>query len=660
MNKAQHIWSGKHIFYYTLFVFALVLILLAPRSAVNVDEQLHYPHAKKVVNWYFSGGQDQSCLDTPHTNLKYYGQSVDNLTALINRIFHVKEEYLTRHYTGAFFFWLLLLVSGLLTYRITMSWRAAVICVLSLVFMPRLSGQAFGNLKDIPFAVGYISGLAGMILFLQELPRPRWRTTVWLGLAIAFTISVRAGGYVLLAYFGPGLLVYLGFFFAERKKLIASGKQSARLVMQVIVVGLIAWFGGILFWPFALQNIFIHPLESLGMMEHYQVSIRQIFEGRMLWSTEMPWHYLPRWIIISTPLIVLTGMLLFLLFFFQRLAGKSRTSLLFLKAVILFAIAFPVFYVIAIGSNLYSGVRQMLFIFPPMALLSASAIDEMIRKAEKKHKITANLLLVALLLLLALPLPHQIKTFPADYIYFNVLTGGNKNAWSRYEYDYYFHGVKKPVEELIELAGSEKITVAMNSNLSHYFDRHPNITWQYTRFQERSSANWDYAVFGINYLHPAVLKNNRWKPEGIIKTYYHKGNPVAVLLKRKDKNDFYGISEIKNGNLQKGIQLLEQTIRQDTNNVWLYVHLAGAKLDTGDAEGFQRVLDEGKKIQSGYEPLLLLEASRYFEEKNYTASQNKLETLLKINSRYLPARKLLDEVKKKMPQNSTKQKRKKK
>jgi tetratricopeptide (TPR) repeat protein len=146
-----------------------------------------------------------------------------------------------------------------------------------------------------------------------------------------------------------------------------------------------------------------------------------------------------------------------------------------------------------------------------------------------------------------------------------------------------------------------------------------------------------------------VLKNNRWKPEGMIKTYYHKGNPVAVLLKRKDKNDFYGISEIKNGNLQKGITLLEQAVRQDTNNVWLHVHLAKATLDLGDEEGFQRALDEGKKIHPCYEPLLLLEASRFFKEGNYSASENKLDTLLRINPRYLPARQLLDEVKKKMP-----------
>jgi hypothetical protein len=649
MNRTGQIGNEKKIFSLTLLIVALVLVLLAPKAAVNVDEQLHYPHAKKVINWYSTGGKDQSCLDTPHTNLKYYGQSADNLTALFNRIFKVKHEFLTRHYTGALFFWLLLLFTGILSQRLTGSWLISVFCVLSLVFMPRLSGQAFGNLKDIPFAAGYIAGLAGIVQFLKELPHPRWKTTLFLGLAIAFTVSIRAGGYILLAYFGPALLLYLGFNSAYLKQIISSKIIWKRLLLQVITIFLLGWFAGILFWPYALQNVIEHPLESLRMMEHYQVSIRQVFEGRMLWSTELPWYYLLKWIFISTPLFVMTGFFLFLWFFFRKIKlRKQVTPQICFEGFILFAIAFPVFYVIAIGSNLYSGVRQMLFIFPPMALLAVWGVYQWIRTAEKRNRKTACGLLVLFFLILVWPVKHQATTFPVDYVYFNALAGGNKKAWGNYEYDYYFHAVKEPVDRLTEMAGSDEITVAMNCNLSNYFDHHPNIEYQYTRILERSSYDWDYAIFGINYLHPHLMKNSSWKPEGTIKTFYHKGNPVAVLIKRKDKNDFYGISEIKNGNLHLGIQLMEQAMKTDTNNVWLLVNLAKAKLAAGDVSGFDFYMEKGKRIHPFYEPLLLLEASRFFEEKDYRASLDKLNALLKINSRYLPARELLEEVKKKL------------
>ena len=98
MNKIINILTAKNVFIASLIFAAIILVFLAPKAAVNVDEQLHYPHAKTVVNWYFTGGEDTSCMETPVTNLKYYGQSVDNFTALVNRIFKIENEFLTRHF----------------------------------------------------------------------------------------------------------------------------------------------------------------------------------------------------------------------------------------------------------------------------------------------------------------------------------------------------------------------------------------------------------------------------------------------------------------------------------------------------------------------------------------------------------------------------------
>ena len=77
--------TARQIFLLVWFAAGIGLVVIAPRAAVNVDEQLHYPHAKKVIQWYLTAGRDTSCLETPVTNLKYYGQSADNLTARMTR-----------------------------------------------------------------------------------------------------------------------------------------------------------------------------------------------------------------------------------------------------------------------------------------------------------------------------------------------------------------------------------------------------------------------------------------------------------------------------------------------------------------------------------------------------------------------------------------------
>lgn len=645
MNNAINILTARNAFVASLFIAAVLLAFLAPKAAVNVDEQLHYPHAKKVVNWYFTGGADKSCLETPVTNLKYYGQSVDNFTALLNRIFQIENEFLTRHFTGAFFFWLLLLFSGLVGYQVSGSFWVSALTVVSMLAMPRLFGQAFGNLKDIPFATGYVAGIYMIIKFLKEMPTPKWNTAFWLAMAIAFTSSVRIGGLVLFGYLG---LALIGFFISKPfllKQIFSTKSSVVRLLGHGISILLIGYFAGLLFWPFALQNVFLHPYESLQVMEQYKVSIRQVFEGDWLWSTQLPWYYLPKWLLISTPEFLFLGFGIFLLLFFKKIVQQNGKQL-FYELFLLFTLFFPLVYVMVIDANLYSGVRQMIFVLPVLAIFSSIGFTDIFNQIKSK---TGKIVFSGFcFFLIFLPVKHQATTFPADYIYFNSVSGGNKKAWSNFEYDYYFHGIKKPAEYLIELVGNEKVTVALNCNLSNYLDRSPNIQVKYTRYPERSSVDWDYGLFGVNYIHPALLKNGNWKSAEIIETFYHKGNPIAVLLKRKDKLDFAGIIKSEAGELDESNILLEKALQSDVNNVWLILQLAKNALKQNDFESFNRYLQQGREINPQYEPFYMAEAQYFFDQGRYSEAKNVMNGLIKINSRYGAAAPLLKAINEKL------------
>jgi tetratricopeptide (TPR) repeat protein len=641
MNRFNNILTARNSFIASLVFAAILLVFLAPKAAVNVDEQLHYPHAKKVVNWYFTGGEDISCLETPVTNLKYYGQSVDNITALINRVFNIENEFLTRHYTGALFFLMLLVFAGLIGFQISGSFWVSAVTVISMLAMPHLFGQAFGNLKDIPFAVGYLAGIFMIVKFIKELPKPKWTTAILLGLAIAFTCSVRIGGLILFGYFGLAVLTYLVLKPFLLKQIFSTKLGLVRLLGQSSAILIIGYFAGLLLWPFALQNIFQHPLESLRVMEHYKVSIRQIFEGQWLWSTQLPWYYLPKWLLISTPETIFFGFGVFLILFFRKLI-KQDSKQLFHELFLLFTLFFPIIYVIVIDANLYSGVRQMLFVLPVLAIISSFGLVGIIKILSfKSIEIAVVFFYFALMIL---PVKHQFSTFPADYIYFNMISGGNKKAWSNYEYDYYFHGIKKPAEYLIELVGTNKITVASNCNLSNYFENSPNISYEYTRYLERSSIDWDYGLFGVNYIHPELLKNGKWQSTEIIKTFFHSGNPVVVLLKRKDKMDYEGIMKSELGELYEAQLLLDKAIESDSNNVWLFLQMAKNSLKQNDFESFNRYLQKGREIYPQYEPLYLLEAQFLFNKEDYRKAKVVLFELLKKNPRYNAAAPLLKAV----------------
>jgi tetratricopeptide (TPR) repeat protein len=645
MNKVTNILTGKKVFIASLIFAAILLAFLAPKAAVNVDEQLHYPHAKQVINWYFTGGVDASCLDTPVTNLKYYGQSVDNFTALINRGFNIENEFITRHFTGAFFFWLLLLFAGLIGFQISGSFWISALSVISILAIPHLFGQAFGNLKDIPFTTGYLATIFMIIRFINELPKPKWNTTIFLALAIAFTCSVRIGGLILFGYFGLALAAYIILKPFLLKQIFSTKLCLVRLLGQSIAILLIGYFAGLLFWPFALQNVLQHPFESLQIMEHYKVSIRQIFEGKWLWSTQLPWYYLSKWLLISTPEFLFFGFGIFLTLFFSKITIRDNKQL-FYELFVLFTLFFPVIYVIIIKANLYSGVRQMLFVMPVLAIFSSMGIIGFYNYFRVKPIKVATI--VFFFLLMILPVKHQVSTFPVDYVYFNSISGGDKNAWSNYEYDYYFHGIKKSSEYLIKLAGNNKITVASNCNLSNYFDKHKNIHYEYSRYLERSSVDWDYGLFGLNYIHPELLKNGKWQSTEIMKTFYHDGNPIVVLLKRKDKLDFQGISKSELGDFEEARILLEKAIESDPNNVWLFLQMAENSFKQNEFESFNRYLQKGREIYPFYEPFFLLKAQYLFDNKEFREAKVVLNELIEINPRYGKAAQLIKAVNEKL------------
>jgi len=646
MNNIINILTAKNIFVASLVFAAILMLFLAPKAAVNVDEQLHYPHAKSVVNWYFTKGADISCLDTPVTNLKYYGQSVDNFTALVNRVFSIKNEFLTRHFTGAFFFLVLLLFSGLTAWQLTNSYYVAALTVISMLAFPPLFGHAFGNLKDIPFAAGYMVAIFFILRFTAELPKPRWRSAFGLALAIAFTNSVRIGGLILFAYFGLALIaLFLSKPFLL-KQIFSTRLNFVRLLGQTITIFVIGYFAGLLFWPFALQNVLLHPFESLQVMEHYKVSIRQIFDGKWFWSTELPWYYLLRWMLMSVPEFMFVGFAAFLITFITK--KKSDSKQLFNGLFLLFILFFPLVYVVVIKSNLYSGIRQMIFVLPVLAVLSSAGISWVIGLIPSgKMKYTVVGLFIALMFL---PVSQQAATFPADYIYFNAISGGNKNAWSNYEYDYYFHALKVPADELSGELGLERAIVASNAFLPNYFENNPNVKFQFTRYLERSSCDWDYAVFGLNYIDPEMLKNGKWKSTEIVKTLYHKGNPVAVLMKRYDKSDVRGIELSREGRYDEARVLLEKAVKTDPNNVWLYVQLAKNSLKERDFDSFNRYLQLGRTIYPFYEPLYILEAQYLVGINEYAGAKVVLDELKKINPYYSLADKLLHVVNEKLHQ----------
>jgi hypothetical protein len=99
-----------------------------------------------------------------------------------------------------------------------------------------------------------------------------------------------------------------------------------------------------------------------------------LFEDKRIISDKVPWYYIPKWIFISSPLIVLLGIVLSPWLLVSKQYKMAMITFLFFAAI------FPVAYVIYKKSPLYDGWRHLFFVYPPLVVLSALTFISIIAK----------------------------------------------------------------------------------------------------------------------------------------------------------------------------------------------------------------------------------------------------------------------------------------
>src|SRR5262249_30290881 len=143
-------------------------------------------------------------------------------------------------------------------------------------------------------------------------------------------------------------------------------------------VAVVAYPVMLLFWPWAQTDPIENPLRALAFFSHQIFPFRTLFDGRFVPATDLPWTYLPTYIALALPELVLV--LLFsipiaaLAALCRRAFHLGREQALATFAVGL-GIVFPVAYAIAIKAVLFDGMRHFLFVLPLVAVAAAVAAE---------------------------------------------------------------------------------------------------------------------------------------------------------------------------------------------------------------------------------------------------------------------------------------------
>jgi len=627
--------SGQHGLKLAFSILLLLLFISMPLLSFDYgatgDENLQDNYGEKLVDYYTSLGADEGALN--YKDLYLYGGLFEVIASgtanLINPLIEGNYRYEIRHVLNALAGFLAILFTALLG-KYLGGWRGGLLALLILMLSPRFFGHAMNNPKDIPFAAFYIMGIYFLVKLLAELPRPDRRTMGWLIVAIGAAISVRIGGLLLIAYLGLFLLVAL-----IRHGRTDRGAFFRQLVRIGLITGVGGYFAGLIFWPYGHQNPFLNPFRALSNMSDFPTVISVLFEGQVIQSANVPWYYLLKYLVYTAPLLAIGSFALFVLLIpFWR--PKQR---LYWYWPVVFAAAFPVFYIIYKGSNLYDGMRQALFVYPPFVLTGSFALQYLYERWQQRG---ARIAITAVISgLLAIPLWFMITNHPNQVVYYNSLIGGVEGAYGQYELDYWGNSTKQAANRLgaeILEDGTPDSMIQVKANLAHgcrsvLERKSDSINVKYASYKERSRKDWDYAIFVLRFVPPRVL-TNYWPPTGTLEQVKVNGTPIATIVKRNNYHDLKGFEHLSNGAFREAARDFEAYRQYNPQNASVLNALARCYARTNQLKPAQEVARQALEISPGSFQSLGVLGRIYREQGKVDQAIRLYERAVRQNRRY--------------------------
>ncbi len=624
---------AKKIFLALALVLGATMWFLSKDYGITGDENFHREYGHHVKNFYLTLGKDTTAITQYgeiDSLMRLYGGFYDGSAALLaTKVFPKSDEWRVRHGWNSILGWLAMVFAGLVVAEIA-GWQAAIITLLLMAFSPRFFGESMNNPKDIPLAMGYMLSYFFMLRFLKNIDKPSWKFAVGLGLSIGVAMGIRIGGLLLIPYF----LLFYGLYFLQYHKLgeLLSADGFKRIVMPsfkwVLLALPLAYFSSLLFWPFGLVKPIENPLFTLEYMSKFPVNIRILFEGKYWGSTEVPWYYIPKWFLISTPIVVLIGLLAsFAVVRYYQKAGK----LLFI-GFLFFTLVFPIVYVIYKKSALYDTMRHFFFVYPSMVMLAAVAIDYFINTLPKAGRFAV---IGATVMLLALPARFMVANHPNQYVYFNELIGGIKGAYGNYELDYYMNSVKQCADYIKQQnykgSAEKPTTILTNAGVPTYFyfiNDTPQVRTNYTRYGERTEKEADYFIFYNRFVDRNLLLNEAYPPEQSVFTAKVDGYPIACVVKHDDKSDLMGIRALQQGDADAAISLLESYVAKYPKSENALSNLGIAYMQKGDYDNAMRNLSASLRLYPDNTTAAYYLGLSYFYKGDVTNAASVLTNLI--------------------------------
>jgi hypothetical protein len=370
--------------FYKIEIIILVLLAVsgiviqvfgATKVGVSTDEPYYVEATENYLNygWYLPDDylEEFKNRELEHPNIYVYGPIPDVLSHKVNVYLGNEEKnvlsvdaaaYQVRHIFISFLFIGFLSITYFVIHTITKSHKFALLAVVILLSIPELVGHSMFNQKDVSVAIGVTLFTYSLILINTK----KYLSTIFVGvLGIILSLGSRPGIWTLIVVLLIGFLVFNLFVNRSWAKLIKELFISVVTILISIII--LIWL-----YPNLFSNFFGLLIKSFTNSSKYWAFHDTLTNGRIE-KYPISKLYIPDWLITELPVFLLVIFLLATLYFtYQIFAFRSNSKdqviNLFGFLLLIQILAIPI-YIFFFSSNLYSGLRQILFIFPAVGLI---------------------------------------------------------------------------------------------------------------------------------------------------------------------------------------------------------------------------------------------------------------------------------------------------
>ena len=394
---------------------------------------------------------------------KQYGVLFDLPMAFIEKKLHI-EDSKNYFYLRHFFNFIIFYISSIFFYLLLkkrFSRKLSVVGLFFWILSPRIFADSFYNMKDLIFLSFFVISLFFAIKFLNT---PSYKNAFLSSLACALAIDVRILGIIV------PFIIFVFFIL----KSIDNKDFLKETIWKVSIFFCLLIVFTILFWPYLWSDPLTNFLNTLKTMSSYPWRGSVFYFGDYISALNLPWHYPIVWIFISTPIIYLLlfilGSVLILARLFNRFLNLSpekkfndlwRGNKERMDIIFFLIFYFTLFLVIEMNSTLYTGWRQLYFIYPCLIIISIRGLEFISRMFSSKYLL---ILLAPFLLYVSI---WMIKNHPFQFVYFNKFAG--KNVGNYFELDYWGTSNRSSLTYIVNSDKRDELKVYVSSVSPYHF-----------------------------------------------------------------------------------------------------------------------------------------------------------------------------------------------